>query len=84
MSLILAMMFSATAVVSDPLGHSTGTPIGGTYSSASSGETVSVDPRPFATSELLSASAWNARFVFWYEHSGWKLFTATGIQIICN
>ncbi len=83
MGAVVTLLFAASCIISDPLSHSTGTPIAGTYSVASSGEAASVDPRPFTTAERESASAWNARLVFWYEHSGWKLFTGTGIQIIC-
>ena len=42
---LVSMSFGAVCVVSDPLNHSNGTPIAGTYSTASGSSAVALDFR---------------------------------------
>lgn len=82
MSLMIPIIFAASAVISDPLSHANGTPIAGTYTEASNAEAASVDPRPLTTAATTCGSAWDARLVFWYVYAGWKFFEGTGFQVI--
>lgn len=80
-TLLVQSAFGASAVISDPLLHANGTPIAGTYTEAQNPETVFVDPRPATLAEWSNAADWDVRLVFWYELTGWKLFTTTGFLL---
>ena len=82
MGSVATLILAASCIISDPLSHSTGTPIVGTYSEARNSVGVPADPVASTSGTSSAGSAWDARLVYWYDHSGWKMFVSTGLQIV--